>query len=599
MEFQTPFIRYIAFRGMAEDYSCDGQNYYSDLLDCDQDSYLFTEDEFNWNITHNPDILEFYVFNELVNYLEYKCNQNTLTLLSCFNQDIVVYYAIDYIKHHKIEYVSDEAVDFTIRYYWEYLENNWRDILEAKDNDFRFLPPHLTTLAVDYNDFTLSEDSQKDEANPLCSYIVNYLNNLKTITLSHSRVGFISCKDITGFQYLSKLVCTDCDINGWSQDFLTNFPIKTLELSKNKLGEKLRNDIDGELLGSAPALEELYLGQQSGGISYFSDFNFLSHHPDLTHLDLHGNELLSWNITISKNLKLNYLNLVNNSIHYIEEEFRNEFDNQSLNNNFFVDLTGNTVLCSSNKSHVNYIHWLLTSPAVKCDSQFYCYGLDITISDYYDPLTVHTSTNIPGQESEQLITISVSTAIATVSILFIIAVLYLNHHRMLLCFYQNNLGSLTAEDCRVFASHTNGFTVKLIELLSEIKCFNITITSSEMNTLPGEMSRLATAKLIAQSEKSVIFVTPDYMKDDVTKFEFELIKLKPVSELLMVTVGISSVSQLDHLPKLLTRLIVNKKHLEWPVGVCSTSAGSHNREGFIKTLVATLSNHSSEVSNWI
>jgi len=168
----------------------------------------------------------------------------------------------------------------------------------------------------------------------------------------------------------------------------------------------------------------------------FSDFDFFSHHPNLTHLDLHGNELLSWNITISKNLKLSYLNLINNNIHYIEEEFRNEFDNQSLNNNFFVDLTGNTVLCSSNESHVNYIHWLLTSPAVKCDSQFYCYGLDMAISDYYYSLAVSTSTESSGEQSEQLVTISVSTAIAAALILFLIATMYFNWPRLLLRFYQ-------------------------------------------------------------------------------------------------------------------------------------------------------------------
>ncbi|KAF6021714.1 hypothetical protein EB796_019979 [Bugula neritina] len=594
IELQTPFIRYIAFRGMTKDYSCDGHNYYPDLLDCNQDSYLFTEDRFDWNITHNPDIVDIHVLTKIKKYLHVKCSQDIFTFLLCLHEENVIYYATDYIRKEGIDYVSDEAVDFTIRYYWDRV----RTLLSGGLN-FHFVPAHLTTLAIDYNDFTLSEDVRRNEASSLSSDIEMYLNNLETITSSYSQVGFLSLRNTTGYQYLSKLVCTDCGINGWSGDLLTNFPIKTLELSKNKLGEKLRNDIDGELLEGAPALEELYLGQQSGGISYFSNFNFLSHHPNLTHLDLYGNELLSWNITISKNFKLIYLNLINNSIHYIEEEFRNEFDNQSLNNNFYVDLTGNTVLCSNNESHVNYIHWLLTSPAVKCDSQFYCYGLDMTISDYYDSLAVSTSTDSSCGQSEQLVTISVSTAIATVLVLFLIAMMYFNRHSLLLRFYQNKLLSSTAEECKAFASHTNGFTVKLIELLSEIKCFNITITSSEMNTLPGEMSRLATAKLIAQSGKSVIFVTPDYMKDDVTKFEFELIKLKPVSELLVVTVGISSVSQLDHLPKLLTRLIMDKKHLEWPVGVCSTSAGSHNREGFIKTLVETLSNRSSEVSNHI
>ncbi|KAF6021325.1 hypothetical protein EB796_020371 [Bugula neritina] len=358
-ELQTPFIRYIAFRGMTKDYSCDGHNYYADLLDCNQDSYLFTQDGFDWNVTHNPDIVDIHVLNKIKNHLKKKCSQDIVSLFLCSHKENVIYYATDYIRKEGIDYVSDEAVDFTVRYYWDRIHT-----LLSRGLNFHFVPAHLTTLAIDYNDFTLSEDVRRNETNPLCSNIEMYLNNLETITLSYSQVGFISCSNITGFQYLSKLVCIDCSIVGWSRDFLTNFPVKTLVFPRNKLGEQLRNDVAGELLGGAPALEELHFGQQDGGILYFSDFDFFSHHLNLTHLDLHGNKLLSWNITISKNLKLNYLNLINNSIHYIEEEFRNEFDNQSLNNNFFVDLTGNTVLCSSNESHVNYIHWLLTSPAL-------------------------------------------------------------------------------------------------------------------------------------------------------------------------------------------------------------------------------------------
>jgi len=353
--------------------------------------------------------------------------------------------------------VSNEAVEFTVRYYWDRIHT-----LLSRGLNFYFVPAHLTTLAVDYNDFTLSEDVRRNEASSLSSNFEMYLNNLETITASYSQVGFISCSNITGYQYLSKLVCIDCSIVGWSHDFLTNFPVKTLVFSKNKFGEKLRNDITGELLGGAPALEELHFGNQEGGILYFSDFHFFSHHPNLTHLDLHGNELHSWNITISKNLKLNYLNLINNNIHYIEEAFRNEFDNQSLNNNFFVDLTGNSVLCSNNESHVNYIHWLITSPAIKCNSQFYCYGLDMTISDYYDSLAVSTSTYSSRGQSEQLVTISVATAIVAVLVLFLIAMMYFNCHSLLLRFYQNKLGSSTAEECKAFAIHTNGFTVKLI-----------------------------------------------------------------------------------------------------------------------------------------
>jgi len=71
--------------------------------------------------------------------------------------------------------------------------------------------------------------------------------------------------------------------------------------------------------------------------------------------------------------------------------------------------------------------------------------------------------------------------------------------------------------------------MKIVDLIEEVEFSedSITITSRTTTTSPNQLLKTVTAKLIAQSEKAVIFVTPDYMKDDVTKFEFELIKLKP------------------------------------------------------------------------
>ncbi|KAF6037294.1 hypothetical protein EB796_004374 [Bugula neritina] len=283
---------------MTKDYSCDGHNYYADLLDCNQDSYLFTQDGFDWNVTHNPDIVDIHVLNKIKNHLKKKCSQDIVSLFLCSHKENVIYYATDYIRKEGIDYVSDEAVDFTVRYYWDRIHT-----LLSRGLNFHFVPAHLTTLAIDYNDFTLSEDVRRNETNPLCSNIEMYLNNLETITSVVLSSWIYIMRNITGFQYLSKLVCIDCSIVGWSRDFLTNFPVKTLVFPRNKLGEQLKNDT-GELLGGAPALEELHFGQQDGGILYFSDFDFFSHHLNLTHLDLHGNELLSWNITISKTLNL-------------------------------------------------------------------------------------------------------------------------------------------------------------------------------------------------------------------------------------------------------------------------------------------------------
>ena len=130
----------------------------------------------------------------------------------------------------------------------------------------------------------------------------------------------------------------------------------------------------------------------------------------------------------------------------------------------------------------------------------------------------------------------------------------------------------------------NYFTATVNELGDN----GVKLLSRELDILPGHMIRTSTARLIAQSENIIIFLTSDYLKDDTTRFEFNLIKQKGLNKVVVVTVAINSVSQLDHLPTELTDIISHEEHIVWPTGLCAS--GHANIQAFLQTLLKKISN---------
>ena len=123
-------------------------------------------------------------------------------------------------------------------------------------------------------------------------------------------------------------------------------------------------------------------------------------------------------------------------------------------------------------------------------------------------------------------------------------------------------------------------------MVEDLEGKGIHLVSREQNILAGQMIRATIAKLIAQSQKVVIFLTPEYLKDDTTKFEFELIQVKGLHNVILVTVGIDSPSQLEHLPTILTDIIANEQHIVWPIGLCA--GGASNIQAFVHTLTTRI-----------
>ena len=458
-----PSLKYYGLQMLTNNFQCG--KYSEQILNCNADSYLFLDDEFYWNRNNNPNILDYNLVDEIIH------QYGVFLISSCCgggcSVECLVHSANSLIRPMNLHYASYAAINETIRYVIQ--EAGGAMKIPNYLHSVRHLPVNVTTYALGYNNFNSKTDKNQN-LNAICSHLQQYPNNIDTLDLSYSTLVFAACSDIKGFIYLSNISCRECKAYGWNNDVFLNFPLRVLDLTKNYLGSLFRNDITGEALRSAPGLETLLLGEQlEQGIQYFRNVTILSNHPNLTHLDLHSNKLVSWNISIADNTKLSTLDLRDNRISHIDKQFRDELDDQHDRNSLVVYLAGNSVSCRG-KFHMDYISWLLNSSALEDAEELKCSGSDMTIEEYYknklQPTTVHSSPDVAPQQI-QTATIIVTTTIA-LAVIILFAIGWINRYTILYRLYRlrqkelsyrNDGKELTKE---VFASYSQQFTDSVV-----------------------------------------------------------------------------------------------------------------------------------------
>ena len=143
----------------------------------------------------------------------------------------------------------------------------------------RYILVNLTTLSFSHNRWSNSDLRRESR---LCTDIQNYLNNLATFELSGAVFGFVPCRRISGFPYLTNITCNDCEISGWFPDLFSGLPIKHLHFARaTGLGSVIRDDINGDVFGSATGLEVLDISGLKDGIMYFSNAKIMTSKPML------------------------------------------------------------------------------------------------------------------------------------------------------------------------------------------------------------------------------------------------------------------------------------------------------------------------------
>ena len=371
----------LALEGVTGNLKCGGLN--EDLLNCDDDSVLFENKTLSSHLSE-PLIMKFPLLlaimtrhKDIFSYCQMLriCNLDITTGLIVVNANSREH------QRSKTSYIYS-VVKNTIHYLWH--KGGGLDVL-GNLNHMPYLVSNVTSFSIGYNDFRLTKNSP-------CSKSIVYPNNMEQLDLSNTPMGNLSCSGLLGISHLRRFVCCNCGITGWPEGFYRNFTIKHLELTGNSLGALLQGDKHGRLFNSVTGVEELYIGEQLGGIEYFTDSTFLFLLLNLTDLDLHSNELTKWNISIARNSKLKYLDLTNNNITSIEKRFRKEFDAQFLKTGFKINLVGNDINCT--EANTEYIEWLLNSLSIYDKRLLRCAQSNELLSDFYrqqsQPITTST-----------------------------------------------------------------------------------------------------------------------------------------------------------------------------------------------------------------
>ena len=231
------------------------------------------------------------------------------------------------------------------------------------------LPPNITTFSFGENQIWKNGGAVKDHLSHYCVNRTLYHNNLETVDLSDSSLDFLPCRNLRGFRYLSNLTLNNAKISGWHKNLFIGSPIKYIHMRGVRgFAQSLQNDHRGKVFSFAPGLEILDITDI--GIRYFSNIQMFANHLNLTHLYVRNNNLLDWNISISRNSQLKTLDLRHNRIETIEKQFRTEIEQLVSSNQLNFYLEGNDVDCSDCESE--YIKWLLHSGAVSDHRKIRC-----------------------------------------------------------------------------------------------------------------------------------------------------------------------------------------------------------------------------------
>lgn len=449
---QAPSLRYLGLNGVTENLKCGEID--ANILDCDEDSNLFTSNEsYSWDHNYDPDIIDYQL---LANILE----QDWILFVYLELRDpryveMAVRRAIKGARRLNAYYTSDKVVSRAIHDIWN--RPDGEGVL-TYFGSMRYLISNLTELSMQHNDIFGGPSLNADGR---CSNITIDSNNLDTLDLSYSKVIYIPCTKVQGLKYLTNLTCVHCQISDWDARCFLGLPVTYLDMRWNALGKRLRNDRDGLLFKHAPRVEHLLLGGQTDGIHYFHERNMFQHNPNLTHLDLHHNKLRSWNISLSLNPKLKFLNLADNLISYIDSIFREEIDTLSRTASLKVNMNGNYIMCVNIKKMLDYIHWLINSPAVIEPDKLRCGNLELLIVDYYKQ-AMEKTTVIPSaaSPSNYRIAVIVVSSVCALAILISVMMCFVTRHTLLRRWTNRSNGYENFENSSttmVFASNTLAF----------------------------------------------------------------------------------------------------------------------------------------------
>lgn len=125
-------------------------------------------------------------------------------------------------------------------------------------------------------------------------------------------------------------------------------------------------------------------------------------------------------------------------------------------------------------------------------------------------------------------------------------------------------------------------------MVEELSTHGIRLVSRSIDIAPGHLTNVSIVNLLADSSKTVIFLTPEYEGDKESQFELSLIKDMKRNEIVVVMANMDAVGtdNLSYLPENITQILVEDKQLSFPSGICSGVMGV--KDAFVLTLSSML-----------
>ena len=131
-------------------------------------------------------------------------------------------------------------------------------------------------------------------------------------------------------------------------------------------------------------------------------------------------------------------------------------------------------------------------------------------------------------------------------------------------------------------------------LIEEMSAYSIELRSPHMHPLVGSPIKILTVRMLAQSTKVLVILSLDYLKSELSHFELDLLKMRSTDDVIVVTVNIDLVSYMNRLPQCVADILLDNRHLVFPVGICS--GGEANYNAFLQTLAVKIKGQPTETS---
>lgn len=355
--------------------------------------------------------------------------------------------------------------------------------------------------------------------------------------------------------------------------FQNSTNIKYLNIENNLLGFPLEND-NGEIFKGLKQLETLNMS--ANRISYLRT-NVFTGTVSLKYLDISNNRLKKWEFEIQHMANLTYINISNNQIRYLSKNLRKSLDELNKHHNITVSFAGNSILC--NCDSLDFLTWIHDTNVLENKTQYSCEGMDGKTLRFKDLRNIISDLELTCMSKLSLI-IGVTVAILISVIILIAGIIYRYRWKIRYLYYiavtkglgyshKTDDGYERTYEYDIFVSYADADLAfvknEMINKLEKDRDFRLCI--HHRNFIPGYDIAANIINAIHESRKTVLIVSPDFLKSYWCRFEFNMARMESIysrdGRNTLFLVFLQDVSVRD-IPVLMLELIDSQSYIEYP-----------------------------------